>query len=401
MTAALSSMPPTLQHSELTRQRALDDLQILDTAPEERFDRITRLVKELFHVEIAIISLIDHDRQWNKSSAGIEPDQPTEYPRSNAFCDSTIDACGTLIVADARLDPRFRDNIYVTGAPGIRFYAGHALEAHGGERIGALCVFGTEPREFTELEQNLLRDLAFWVQKELNASQELDQAAAVQRGLLPKKLVSLPGFEVAGACSPARAVGGDFYDWYPVGEGAAFTLADVMGKGVGAAIIAATVRAVLRAGSRLDAVADVALAAAATLEPDLDEANSFVTLFHARLDMDTGVIRYVDAGHGLSLVVHANGTTERLTSLRLPVGAGDDSPWEEQRVVLAPGSTLISVSDGVLDLFDGTLASLAAVDRLVRQASTAQAVVDSLMSLAGLSAPDDVTVIVVRREMEG
>lgn len=388
------------QHTELTRQRALDDLHILDTAPEERFDRITRLVKELFHVQIAIISLIDHDRQWNKSSAGIEPDQPLEYPRSSAFCDSTIDACGTLIVPDARLDPRFRDNIYVTGEPGIRFYAGHALEAQGGERIGALCVFDTVPREFSALEQNLLRDLAFWVQNELNASQELDQAAAVQHGLLPKKLVSLPGFEVAGACSPARAVGGDFYDWYPVGEGAAFTLADVMGKGVGAAIIAATVRAVLRAGSRLDGVAEVARIAAATLDPDLDEAGSFVTLFHARLDMDTGVVSYVDAGHGLTLVVHADGTTERLTSLRLPLGAGDDSPWQEQTVVLAPGSTLVSVSDGVLDLFDGTLASLDAVDRLVRGAPTAQNAVDSLMLRAGLSAPDDVTVIVIRRAGE-
>ena len=86
--------------------------------------------------------------------------------------------------------------------------------------------------------------------------------------------------------------------------------------------------------------------------------------------------------------------------MRLPLGVGDDSPWLEQTVVLVPGSTLVSVSDGVLDLFDGTLASLAAVDRLVREAPTAQDLIDSLMLRAGLSAPDDVTVLVVRRAME-
>lgn len=397
MSALATSVLTAQEHGELIRQRALDDLHILDTAPEERFDRITRLVKELFHVQIAIISLIDHDRQWNKSSAGIDPDQPKEYPRSNAFCDSTINKCGTLIVPDARLDPRFRENVYVTGAPFIRFYAGHALEAHGGERIGALCIFDTEPREFNALEQNLLRDLAFWVQKELNATQELDRAAEVQRGLLPKQFVSLPGFQVAGGCAPARAVGGDFYDWYPVGEGAAFTLADVMGKGVGAAIIAATVRAVLRAGSRLDDIHDVVAVAATTLESDLDEAGSFVTLFHARLDMDTGIVRYIDAGHGLSLVVRVDGSSERLTSTSLPLGIDGDADWTAESVYLGFGDVLVSVSDGVLDLFDGTLAALAAVETIMRESNSAQGAVDQLMSMASQAATDDVTVLVLGR----
>jgi hypothetical protein len=94
-------------------------------------------------------------------------------------------------------------------------------------------------------------------------------------------------------------------------------------------------------------------------------------------------------------------TTRRLdTAEEVAVDAGDDSPWLEQTVALVPGSTLVSVSDGVHDLFDGTLASLAAVDRLVREAPTAQDLIDSLMLQAGLSAPDDVTVLIIRRASE-
>lgn len=171
-----------------------------------------------------------------------------------------------------------------------------------------------------------------------------------------------------------------------------------MGKGIAAAIIAATVRAVLRGGSRLPDISAAIEAAAYTLESDLDEAGTFVTLFHARLDMHSGLVRYIDAGHGLSLVVRADGATERLTSLSGPLGAGLDTTWDEQTVTLAPGDTLVSVSDGVLDLVDGTLASLDGVDALVRASGSAQAVVDGLLALAGRAATDDVTVVVVCRK---
>jgi len=392
-TGALETLGPII--GEAARQRALDELHILDTPPEERFDRVTRLAKRLFGVETALISLIDHDRQWFKSRVGFEPESGT---RRDAFCDTTIRQPDAMTVRDARDDPRFRDNPLVVGDPNIRFYAGYPIEAPGGERIGALCVFDPNPRVFTEAETNLLRDLALWVQNEMTFTQELDRAAEVQRGLLPKQFVSLPGFDVAGACAPARVIGGDFYDWYPVGEGAAFTLADVMGKGIAAAIIAATVRAVLRGGSRQRDICAAIEAAAYTLESDLDESHSFVTLFHARLDMYTGVVRYIDAGHGLSLVVYADGNTERLTSMSAPLGAGLDTDWTEQTFTLEAGDTFVSVSDGVLDLFDGTLAALDEVEALVRASGSAQGIVDSLIARAGSAAPDDVTVIVVRRE---
>lgn len=380
--------------AENIRQQAVDDLHLLDTPHEERFDRVTRLAKQIFGVDVAQISLIDHDRQWLLSGTG---SGNRETPRDVAFCSTTISQAGALVVGDAHEDARFREYPLVTGNPGVRFYAGYPIEAPGGERLGALCLIDSQPRAFTDAEAVLLRELAHWVQNELSATTELDRAAEVQRGLLPKAFISLPGFQVAGGCAPTRAVGGDFYDWYPVGEGAAFTLADVMGKGLGAGIIAATVRAVLRAGSRLGTVGDAVAVAASTLEQDLEEAGSFVTLFHARLDMDTGAVRFVDAGHGLSLVLHADGSSERLTSLGLPLGFGGDVEWEERAVTLGWGDTLVSVSDGVLDLFDGTLASLRDVDEIVRRSATAQTAVDALLALAGTTAPDDVTAIVIRR----
>jgi serine phosphatase RsbU (regulator of sigma subunit) len=170
-----------------------------------------------------------------------------------------------------------------------------------------------------------------------------------------------------------------------------------MGKGVGAAIIAATVRAVLRAGAREPDMGIALGTAADVLAQDLDHAGSFVTLFHGRLVTATGEIRYADAGHGLSLVVRAAGDVKRLATTSFPLGTGMDDSWREHRVTLAPGDTLVSVSDGVLDLWDGSLVALDSVEEIVRASATAQDVVDKLIALAAVGAPDDVTVVALRR----
>ena len=229
-------------------------------------------------------------------------------------------------------------------------------------------------------------------------AEDLDRATKVQRGLLPKAFVNLPGFEAAGGCLPTQAVGGDFYDWYPVVGGAIFTLADVMGKGVGAAIIAATVRAVLRADSKHLQISGALKETAEILKDDLEVAGTFVTLFHARLDTDTGLLTYIDAGHGLTIIVRADGQTDRLASTNFPLGLSLAEPWDEQAATLELGDTLVSVSDGVLDLYDETIESLDAVAKIVRTSVSAQQIVDTLITTAkSKTAPDDVTVLVVRR----
>lgn len=159
---------PPLPPDESRRIETLRALNILDTAPEERFDRLTRLAKRLFNVPIALVSLVDTDRQWFKSCMGLAA---TETTRDVSFCGHTILDDDTLVVADAALDPRFADNPLVTGPPGIRFYAGCPLRAANGSKLGTLCVIDTAPRSFGADDLALLRDLAHMAEQELAAVQ--------------------------------------------------------------------------------------------------------------------------------------------------------------------------------------------------------------------------------------
>ena len=154
--------------NEKERLETLRGLEVLDTAPEERFDRVTRMAKRLFDVPIAVVSLVDENRQWFKSRDGIEMG---ETDRRVAFCAHAILEREVFVVSDAREDERFRDNPYVAGAPGIRFYAGQPLLAPNGLAMGTLCVMGTDPRTFDKEQQGVLRDLAGMVEGELVALQ--------------------------------------------------------------------------------------------------------------------------------------------------------------------------------------------------------------------------------------
>jgi serine phosphatase RsbU (regulator of sigma subunit) len=268
-------------------------------------------------------------------------------------------------------------------------YAVRAMRSQANELL-------TKPIVSSELVAVVTR-LALERRRSQEDAGELVRAAEVQRSLLPRQLMQLPGYEIAGGCKPAKAVGGDFFDWYPVTEGAVFSLADVMGKGMGAAIIAAMVRTVLRSDPTSGDLAATIAGAAEAIASDLDYVGTFVTVFHARLDIDSGEMRYIDAGHGLTILVRAGGGMRRLATTSLPLGSGLEDTWREHRVILAPGDTLVSVSDGVLDLFDGTLTSLDEVERLARSAPDAQGVVDSILGIAGSTADDDVTVVALRR----
>lgn len=140
-------------------------LQILDTPAEERFDRITRLASRLFEVPIAQISFVDENRQWSKSSQGLSTG---ELPRANSFCGHVILSSETFVIPDTLLDERFADNPLVTGEPKIRFYAGHPLTTSDGSRIGTLCLKDYRPRQLSDDELLMLRDLAAIVETELN-----------------------------------------------------------------------------------------------------------------------------------------------------------------------------------------------------------------------------------------
>jgi sigma-B regulation protein RsbU (phosphoserine phosphatase) len=250
---------------------------------------------------------------------------------------------------------------------------------------------------------NELARLARWHYDEVFArklalTEELQHGAQVQRALLPKGGSPLSGYEVAGACIPAKDVGGDFYDWYPTPEGLAFTLGDVMGKGVGAGMIAATTHALVRSARNDDDPVVALERADASLTSELGEMGSFVTMFHGRLDAEAGRVRYCDAGHGLTLHVRADGSWDRIATYDLPIGLGVAADWSAHELLLQEGDTLISFSDGILDLCDGTLAAANNIAGFVTGAGTAAEIVEVIAGFAQDSSnQDDMTVLAIRR----
>lgn len=160
--------PPKLPPDEPARLDALRSLDVLDAPAEERFDRYTRLARRLFDVPIALVSLVDENRQWFLSRQGL--DAP-ETPRDISFCGHSILDDQILVVEDAARDERFVDNPLVTGDPDIRFYAGFPLPGPGGHRLGTLCIIDKVPRTLSRCDREALHDIGTMVAHELAALQ--------------------------------------------------------------------------------------------------------------------------------------------------------------------------------------------------------------------------------------
>jgi diguanylate cyclase (GGDEF)-like protein len=183
---------PEIPHDETQRLRALQVMQVLDTPGDEKLDKITSLASKIFGVPIALVSLVDQDRQWFKSRQGLDA---TETPRDISFCGHAILTDEVFVVEDALSDPRFVDNPLVCQNPNIRFYAGYPLKAQSGHRIGTLCVIDSKPRSFTGADREMLRDLGELAQQQLQsvALATTDELTRIQnrRGFLQIAKLSL------------------------------------------------------------------------------------------------------------------------------------------------------------------------------------------------------------------
>jgi PAS domain S-box-containing protein len=151
------TLPAPLPPNEAERLHALYDYNILDTPPEATFDRITKRAALLFNVPVALISMIDADRQWIKACFGMDLRQTS---RELSFCAYTILYDQVTVVPDTLQDPRFKDHPIVTGPPRVRFYAGAPLRTPDGLNLGSFCIVDSVPREFTAEQQSMLTDLA-------------------------------------------------------------------------------------------------------------------------------------------------------------------------------------------------------------------------------------------------
>ena len=158
--------PAPLVDNDHERVRALRDLRLLDTPPEERFDRVVRFAAQEFGCPIALVSLVDATRQWFKAKVGLDA---CETDRDVSFCGHAIVRDELFVVEDASSDERFAGNPLVTGGPRIRFYAGAPLRLPNGHRVGTLCLIDTRPRSLDSVDRAILESLRDLVAQELSA----------------------------------------------------------------------------------------------------------------------------------------------------------------------------------------------------------------------------------------
>jgi diguanylate cyclase (GGDEF)-like protein len=164
----LAVKAPEIPHDEAQRLAALEALHVMFTPREERFDRITRIASQLLGTPIALVSLVARECQWFKSAQGLSA---SETPREISFCGHAILHDETFVVSDATKDQRFFDNPLVTGAPNVRFYAGHPIHSIDGSRVGTLCIIDRTPKTLTPDQLKVLQDLAAIAESELQHGQ--------------------------------------------------------------------------------------------------------------------------------------------------------------------------------------------------------------------------------------
>jgi PAS domain S-box-containing protein len=210
---------PEIPVNESDRLVALDRYQILDTLPEQEYDDLTQLAADICGTPIALISLVDRDRQWFKSRVGLEA---TETPRDISFCGHAVAANEILNIPDATQDPRFADNPLVVNDPNIRFYAGIPLKTPDNFTLGTLCVIDRQPRDLTALQIQQLEALSRLVISQLElrlSNQSLRLLASV--------------VETSNDAIITRNLNGIITSWNPAAERVfGYSQAEIVGQSI-------------------------------------------------------------------------------------------------------------------------------------------------------------------------
>ncbi|MBO9578952.1 MAG: SpoIIE family protein phosphatase, partial [Microbacteriaceae bacterium] len=357
--------------------------------PADRYDRVVRLAQAIFGAPIAVLNLVGSEQQATIASVGLPKG---EMPVEESICRYTVQQDGILEVRDLREDERFAQIPLVAGPTKLRFYAGVPVRGQSGQNVGALCILDLVPRTLGRQQREMLSDLGALLEREISVQEEMDLAGQVQQLMLPTAAPDIAGVEIAGRVQPAREAGGDYFDWFVVddpeggGKRLQIVLGDVMGKGLAASLIASEVRAVLRGHSRYTDVGDAIARTSTTTRHDLEANNRFSTLWAGRLDPVTGLLDYVDAGHGLAIIASRRGN-RRLYQEYLPLGMPIEDTWEKASDVLAEDELLVVVSDGVFDVLDDSFEQAEAkLDAILDPSLTCRQIVDRIVNFAVSSA---------------
>jgi serine phosphatase RsbU (regulator of sigma subunit) len=377
-------MPAPLPPDEGARLATLHSFAILDTPPEEGFDRIAKLTASILDVPIALISLVDADRQWFKAHHGLTT---TQTPRDVSFCGHVVAQRTPLIVSDARADVRFADNPLVVGEPGVRFYAGVPLRAEDGSVLGTLCGIDHRAREPSARQLEALGVLASHVVSllelrragrrlsALHHSREHESDAA--RRLL-ERMLKRNQFDPAHVRCETQLVGtfgGDVVFGRALDDGRyRWLVGDVTGHTLASALVTIPISMVFHAMTQkslpLDAVVE-------TMDTQLEAqltADMFFAAAICELDRARGTLAVANAGAPAVVVRRGSGALDLVASARLPLGIAP-SPAAIQILPVAPGDRIYVFTDGFLEVRDdgGTMLGLDAVCHTLRAVAPAAA----------------------------
>ncbi len=362
--------------NEEERIAELRALRILDTPPEERFDRLVQLAAHLFGVPIAYIAMVDSDRQWFKSKCGLTDDQTG---RDISFCGHAILNKEPLVINDATKDERFADNPLVVGEPHVRLYVGCPLRGPNGHNVGTICIVDNKPREINDSDIETLKRLGAMAERELDLldlvgtqqrlikaqrlaltaqerlAGELAEAEAYVRSLLPQLLRSGP-VQTDYELIASSELGGDLFGYHWIGgveEGClAMYLLDVCGHGVGASLLSVSVANTLLKQTLVgvDFRDPAAVLAGLNVTYPMEENRGrFITAWYGVYDPRNRTLRHASAGHPPVIAMGLSDNPKTLGHSGLILGVDPKTQYENEEQTMPPGARLWVYSDGAIE----------------------------------------------------
>ncbi len=404
-----------LPFNERGRLAALRSYEILDTDEEEAFNALTRAAAQICNVPIALISLVDKDRQWFKSALGL-PAEVRETPREAAFCAHAIHGTGPLVVPDASADPRFHDNPLVLGDPGIRMYAGHPLVNAEGYGLGTLCVIDRQARELTAAQRGALESLAQAAMALLEARRTRAALDRLQRAtleeveaaksLLARMRAQQPRDErcVQLRNFPASHFSGDAAAVARRPDGVLHALiADATGHGLAAAFAVMPVLDTFYAMTAKNLGIDAICAEANRKLKFMLPSGRFVAMAAVAIDEAAGRLAVWNGGLPAALMLDESGSVvARFASRHLPCGIAGAEEFSPELATAGwqPGFRLLLHSDGLTEATNPEAEAFGEqrlLDALAEDGADPAALIEERLRafMAGTEPHDDLTYLVI------
>jgi phosphoserine phosphatase RsbU/P len=395
--------------------------ELLDTEPENAFDDLTRMAALVVGAPFAFATVVDDARSFWKSRYGIPAGGANQNQVEESFCKYVVRTQSELIVTDASIDERTRDNPSVA-AMGVRAWAGFPLLSPGGEVLGSFCIVDTAPREWTPRDLEVIRTLAAAASREvaLRAAVMSERVArqsaealvhTLQQSLLPPALPEVPGLDIAGRFHPAGnglELVGDFYDVFASRTDRWNVLVgDVCGKGIEAAKVAALARHTVGSSSMRELeTPEVLRWLNETLRARSHAPHEFLSAVYGTLKHEGNgwAMCLCCAGHPPPILRRANGHTALIDAGGPLIGVFDDFAIDEVELRLEPGDMLVICTDGIIEaragrtLFgeDALIALIASADASAGAAMVAQQIEAAALQFSNGIATDDIAVVVIR-----